>query len=79
MILTRAAQIVAILVFIFGISEIILGVMIANSLLGSIPLALALYTPASSPGAVIDRGVYAIVLAVGLGLLAELCSVSGRE
>lgn len=73
MFFTHAARILSILALIFGGSQILLGLSIANDWTGlPYDAALKRYTTASSSGHVIDKGTLLIVFAVALGTLAEI-------
>jgi hypothetical protein len=72
MFFTRLARIVAILVFVLAVFQVLLGVSIATEFLLPYEEALVRYTTASSSGQVIDRGLYGILFALGLGTLAEI-------
>lgn len=72
MFFTRLARLVAILVFVLAVFQVLLGVAIATEFVGPYEAALARYTAASSSGEVIDRGLYSILFALGLGTLAEI-------
>lgn len=72
MFFTRLAQLVAILALLLGVSRVLLGLAIATELLGPYEAALARYTNAPSSGQVIDRGIYIVLFAIGLGTLAEI-------
>lgn len=67
------ARIIAALSLLIGVSQLLLGISIGESLFLPYEQALARYAPGStSAGAVIDRGVYAIVVATILGAVAEV-------
>lgn len=72
MIFTHLARLLAIIALVFGLSRILLGLAIATELVGRYEVALARYTTAPSSGQVIDRGIYIILFAIGLGTLAEI-------
>lgn len=72
MFFTYLTRIVSILAFAFGILEVLLGLAIANGVIGPYEGALARYTTASSSGQVIDRGIYTILVSIALGTLAEI-------
>jgi hypothetical protein len=67
------ARILAALALLIGVSQLFLGFSIGEGLFLPYEQALARYAPGSkSAGAVIDRGVYAIVVATVLGAVAEV-------
>ena len=67
------ARIIAALSLLIGVSQLLLGISIGEGLFLPYEQALARYAPGSkSAGAVIDRGVYAIVVATILGAVAEV-------
>jgi hypothetical protein len=70
MFFTHLARLVAILVFVLGVFQVLLGIAIATGHLP--PSALAAYSGASSTGELINRGTYAIAFAIGMGTLAEI-------
>jgi hypothetical protein len=72
MIFSNLARILAVLVFIDGLSRILTGLSIANELLGPYEEMLARYTTYPSSGKLIDRGIYGTLVAVALGTLAEI-------
>jgi hypothetical protein len=79
LIFTQLARIVAVLAFLFGIGNVIVGFSIATEQLAPREAALKRFAPwASSSGQVIDRGFYTILFAIGLGTLAEI-SLSLRK
>ncbi|MFL5015100.1 MAG: hypothetical protein ACJ8EW_02710 [Rhizobium sp.] len=68
-----AARILAYLILLVGAWQVVIGLVIANELLLPYEEALRRYTPgAPSSGSVIDKGIYKLVVAVGLGTLAEI-------
>jgi hypothetical protein len=66
---TALSRLVASVVFVLAPFRVLLGLAIAREYLGPYEAALARYTTASSSGQMID---YAILLAIGLGTLAEI-------
>lgn len=70
MFFAHLTRIVAVLCLVFGLAQVVLGVLIANGTIGPYDVALARYTNASSSGEVIDQGVYTIIFALVLGTLA---------
>ncbi len=71
MFFTRLARIVAFIALVLGAGRIATAIAIANGALG--PEALARYLPGStSPGEAIDKGAYAVILAIALGTLTEI-------
>jgi len=73
MFFSYAARIVAVLAFLFGLYDCVTGLLIANGAIGPADQALARYLPASpTTGAAIDKGIYAILFAVALGVMAEI-------
>ncbi|HCL64848.1 MAG TPA: hypothetical protein DIC56_08440 [Rhizobium sp.] len=71
MFFTQAARIVAILVFLFGVLQIVLGFGSASGILEPAPLPK--WAPSRQPtGEVIDNGIYMVVFALALGTLAEI-------
>lgn len=73
MIFTQLARVVAILMLLYGVLRIGIGATIINETLLPYSEALAKYAPgASSAGEVIDRGIYTVLLAIALGVLAEI-------
>ncbi|AHF83715.1 hypothetical protein RLEG3_18655 [Rhizobium leguminosarum bv. trifolii WSM1689] len=70
---SHAARILAYLILLVGAWQVVIGLVIANELLLPYEEALRRYTPgAPSSGSVIDKGIYKLVVAVGLGTLAEI-------
>ncbi|MGE3987503.1 hypothetical protein [Pseudorhodoplanes sp.] len=66
-------RILAILILIFALFKIAVALAIASDVLGPYDAALARYFPsAKSTGQVIDKGVYAVILSIALGILAEI-------
>jgi hypothetical protein len=75
MIFTKLGRIVAVLALVLGILTLLMGVSIATGVVGPYDAALARYFGrARSSGAVIDRGIYAILFAIALGILTEISS-----
>jgi len=72
MFFSKSARILAIVALVIGLTNVLLGFAIANEWLGPYEAALARYTTRSSSGQVIDRGIYAILVAVALGTLADI-------
>jgi hypothetical protein len=73
MIFTQLARIVAVLAFLYGIGNILMGLSIAAETVAPYEVALKRFASwASSSGQVIDRGLYMILFAIGLGTLAEI-------
>jgi hypothetical protein len=72
MIFTRLARLVAVTAFVFGLLRVLIGFSIATELMGPYEASLARYTTALSSGQVIDQGIATILLAIGLGTLAEI-------
>ncbi|MBA1346012.1 hypothetical protein [Rhizobium sp. WYCCWR 11146] len=68
-----AARILAYLILLVGAWQVVIGLVIAHELLLPYEEALRRYTPgAPSSGSVIDKGIYKLVAAVGLGAVAEI-------
>jgi purine-cytosine permease-like protein len=67
MFFTHLARICAILIFIFGFGQLTMGLVLAFG-----PAVADMSRYISSPGHSIDRGVYALILAVALVTLAEI-------
>jgi hypothetical protein len=59
-------------VFVLALGNFLLGLAIATELLGPYEAALARYSISSSSGKMIDSGWYGILIAIGLGTLAEI-------
>jgi hypothetical protein len=75
MIFTHLGRIVAFFALLTGILHVVGGLMIATGLLAPEQVALALFFPGKrSTGAVIDRGIYAALFAIALGILTEISS-----
>jgi hypothetical protein len=72
MIFSNLARICAVLVLLDGLSRILVGLSIANELLGPYQEMLARYTTYPSSGKPVDSGIYEILVAVALGALAEI-------
>ena len=73
MVFTRIGGIVAALALVFGLLMIATGVLIGLGIPGPYEAALARYAPwAKSSGAVLDRGFYAMVFGIALGVLTEI-------
>ncbi|QJS27160.1 hypothetical protein [Rhizobium ruizarguesonis] len=73
MFFTNFARMVAWLVLVGSVMRIVTGVGIATEILGPYEEALRRYGGrAESSGAIIDRGVYALLVAIALGTLAEI-------
>jgi len=72
MFFTRLAGLVATLVFVLALIQVLLGVAIATEFIGPYEASLARYSTASSSGQMMDRGIYGILFALGLGTLAEI-------
>jgi len=73
MFFTRLGYIVASLVLIWGIWNVIGGLIIATEFVGPYETALRRYFPsATSSGQVIDRGLVTILIGVALGTLTEI-------
>lgn len=66
-------RILAILIMVFSVINIAIALAIASEVVGPYDAALARYLPhAKSTGQVIDKGQYAILVSVALGILAEI-------
>lgn len=72
MVFTHLARLAAILALVVGLTNVLVGLAIAVGFLGPYEAALARYTTASSSGQSVDRGIYVILFALGLGTLAEI-------
>ncbi|MDV4164151.1 hypothetical protein ACU8L5_09305 [Rhizobium leguminosarum] len=73
MIFTNLAKIAAWLALTFGAFQLVIGFGIATEFFGPYDAALTRYAPgAGSSGRLIDRGFYAVFLAIALGTLAEI-------
>lgn len=73
MIFTKLARIVAWIVLVGSVLRIVTGLVIATEIFGPYEEALRRYGgSAQSSGAIIDRGVYAMLVAIALGTLAEI-------
>jgi hypothetical protein len=73
MIFTKLARLLALLALGLGILRVALGILIVKEVLLPYNEALARYAPGySSAGEIIDKGVYTIIFAVALGVLAEM-------
>ena len=72
MIFTHLGRIVAFLALLIGIWWVAGGPMIATGALAPEECALARYFGKKTTGAVIDRGLYAILFAIALGILTEI-------
>lgn len=71
MFFTHIGRVIAVLLLVLAVFQIVLGFMIANDSLGPYQPAVVRYGVKSS-GQLIDRGIYAILVAVGLGVLTEI-------
>jgi hypothetical protein len=73
MIFTRMGGFLAALSLVFGTLMIATGLLIGLEIAGPHEAALARYAPwARSSGALFDRGFYAMVLGIALGVLTEI-------
>lgn len=72
MFFTRVTQIVAIIMFVAGVGNLLLGFGIASGYIGPYDAVLKRYTTASSSGEVIDKGFHALLIAIALGTLVEI-------
>jgi len=73
MIFTKLGRIVAYLALLTGIVHVAGGLMIAAGWLAPKEAALAIFFPGkSTTGAVIDRGLYAVLFSIALGILTEI-------
>jgi len=73
MIFTHVCRLVAILALLLGVLTALLGLGIAAGYIGPYEAAMARFARwASSSGQVVDSGLYTILLAIGLGTLAEI-------
>ncbi|MBY5614197.1 hypothetical protein [Rhizobium leguminosarum] len=73
MFFTKLVTIAAWIVLVGSVMRILTGVGIATEILGPYEEALRRYGGrAESSGAIIDRGVYALLVAIALGTLAEI-------
>jgi hypothetical protein len=64
---TRLAFLLAYLIAALGISRIIIGFLVVDR-----PVSAARYLGTTKTGAAIDSGIYYLVFAVGLGVIAEI-------
>lgn len=75
MIFTKIARILAWIILVGSVMRIVNGIGIATEFLGPYEEALRRYGgKAESSGAIIDRGFYALLVAIALGTLAEISS-----
>jgi hypothetical protein len=73
MIFSRLAKAVAYLALVAGALQVVIGFGVATETFGPYEQALARYAPgAANSGVVITRGIYATLLAIALGTLAEI-------
>jgi hypothetical protein len=72
MMFIKLARILSIVGLILGVFQLLLGIAIATGFIGPYEVALARYAGASSSGAVIDRGLYIVLVAIAFGALAEI-------
>lgn len=72
MIFTRLAVLVAFGALVFGVGNVVMGLIIAQGMMGPPQEALSRYTALPTTGAVIDRGTLYTLIAVALGTLAEI-------
>ncbi len=73
MIFTRLAFVAAWLALCFGAVQLLIGIGIATKYLGPYEFALRRYGDGSpSSGAMIDKGMYKVLVAAALGTLAEI-------
>lgn len=73
MVFAWLGRVLAILVLVSAVSTIAIALAIASDVLGPYDAALARYFPsAKSSGQIIDKGSYAVILGVALGILAEI-------
>jgi hypothetical protein len=78
MLFTRLGRIVAILALILGIWHIVGGLLIATGAVAPEADALARFFGNKTTGQVIDRGFYAVLFAIALGILTEISSSTSR-
>jgi hypothetical protein len=72
MIFTHLGRIVAFFALLMGVWYVAFGLMIAVGWVGPEEFVLARYFGKKTTGAVIDRGWYAILFAIALGILTEI-------
>ena len=78
MFFSQLGRIAAFLVLLLGVLRVVTGLLIANEWMLPYEEALTRYTTMASSGEVIDQGIYAILLGIALGMLAEI-SIALRE
>jgi len=72
MFFSQLGRIAAFLVLLLGVLRVVTGLLIANEWMLPYEEALTRYTTMASSGEVIDQGIYAILLGIALGMLAEI-------
>ena len=68
----RTCKLLAILALLSGSFQILLGLLIATEAIGPYELALKHFSTAKSSGEIIDKGVRTLLVAIVLGVLAEI-------
>jgi len=79
MIFSKLARIITIVGFVNGLSNVLLGLVIATELIGSYEATLAPYTSRSSSWQLIDRANYIILAAAELGAWATVFQAQGVD
>jgi hypothetical protein len=79
MIFSNLARLLAIAGVVLGLFGVLLGFGVAREFLGPYDVALRRYTTSSSSGQAIDKGIYAILVLVALGTLAEISFLSAND
>jgi hypothetical protein len=77
MFFTRMTWVAAFAALVFGVLQILIGVGIAQGIIGPIEDVVSRYS-LTSTGAQIDQGVYKILFAIALGTLAEISFAARR-
>jgi hypothetical protein len=72
MIFSHLTRIVAILAVLIGIGTVLMGVYIAVGYAGPPDLVLRGFATATTPGQVIDKGFFYLLVGLALGTLAEI-------
>jgi hypothetical protein len=72
MVFTNLGRVVAFILLLSGIFHIAGGLMIAAGWLTPEQAALAVFPRRATTGAVIDRGLYAVLFGIALGILTEI-------
>ncbi len=71
--ISKLARIVSVIILILSLFQVAMGLMIATEVIGPYDVALAQFLPGrASTGEAINSGTYGLLVALGLGTLAEI-------